>query len=66
MKKSKKALVFDFKRFAVHDGAGLRTTVFFKGCPLRCKWCQNPEGLSAKKRPIYLSLIHISEPTRPY
>ena len=60
MKKSKKALVFDIKRFAVHDGAGLRTTVFFKGCPLRCKWCQNPEGLSAKKRPIYFknSCIH--------
>ena len=38
-----KALVFDIKRFAVHDGFGLRTTVFFKGCPLRCKWCQNPE-----------------------
>lgn len=48
-----KALVFDIKRFAVHDGSGLRTTVFFKGCPLRCKWCQNPEGLSSKKRPIY-------------
>ena len=57
---SRKALVFDVKRFAVHDGAGLRTTVFFKGCPLRCKWCQNPEGLSAKKRPIYFknSCIH--------
>lgn len=33
-------LVFDIKRFAVHDGAGIRTTVFLKGCPLRCKWCQ--------------------------
>ena len=31
---------------AVHDGPGLRTTVFFKGCPLRCRWCHNPEGLS--------------------
>ena len=36
-------LVFDIKRFAVHDGAGIRTTVFFKGCPLRCAWCHNPE-----------------------
>jgi len=55
-----KALIFDIKRFAVHDGTGLRTTVFFKGCPLRCKWCQNPEGLSPKKRPIYFknSCIH--------
>ena len=40
-----KYLVFDIKRFAVHDGEGLRTTIFFKGCPLRCRWCQNPEGL---------------------
>lgn len=40
--------IFDIKRFAVHDGDGIRTTVFFKGCPLRCKWCHNPEGLDAK------------------
>lgn len=49
------ALVFDIKRFAVHDGDGLRTTVFFKGCPLRCKWCQNPEGLEPVRQPIYLA-----------
>ena len=36
--------VFEVKRFAVHDGPGLRTTLFLKGCPLRCPWCQNPEG----------------------
>lgn len=48
------ALVFDIKRFAVHDGDGIRTTVFFKGCPLRCKWCQNPEGLKAARQPVYL------------
>ena len=41
-----KGYIFDIKRFATHDGKGIRTTVFFKGCPLRCKWCQNPEGLS--------------------
>jgi pyruvate formate lyase activating enzyme len=40
-----KATVFEIKRFAVHDGDGIRTTVFFKGCPLRCLWCHNPEGL---------------------
>ncbi len=40
-------LIFDVKRFAVHDGPGIRTTVFFKGCPLRCAWCHNPEGISA-------------------
>ena len=38
--------VFDLKRFAVHDGDGIRTTLFFKGCPLACKWCHNPEGMS--------------------
>lgn len=38
--------IFDIKRFAVHDGNGIRTTVFFKGCPLKCVWCHNPEGIS--------------------
>ena len=37
--------IFEIKRFAVHDGDGIRTTVFFKGCPLRCVWCHNPEGI---------------------
>lgn len=40
--------VFDIKEFAVFDGPGIRTTVFMKGCPLRCQWCHNPEGLSPK------------------
>lgn len=40
--------VTDFKRFAVHDGDGIRTTVFLKGCPLKCVWCHNPESLSMK------------------
>ena len=52
--KTSKALIFDIKRFAVHDGEGIRTTLFFKGCPLRCKWCQNPEGLLSKRQPIFL------------
>ena len=39
-----KGLIFDIKRYAIHDGPGIRTTVFFKGCPLRCPWCHNPEG----------------------
>ncbi len=38
--------IFDIKRFAVHDGPGIRTTVFMKGCPLRCWWCHNPESQS--------------------
>jgi pyruvate formate lyase activating enzyme len=48
-----KGSVFDIKRFAMHDGEGIRTTVFLKGCPLSCVWCQNPEGISLKKRPLY-------------
>lgn len=43
-----KATIFEIKRFAVHDGDGIRTTVFFKGCPLKCVWCHNPEGISSK------------------
>lgn len=39
---------FDIKRFAVHDGPGIRTTLFLKGCPLRCWWCHNPESQSPK------------------
>jgi pyruvate formate lyase activating enzyme len=39
-----KGLIFDIKRFAVHDGPGIRTTIFFKGCPLSCGWCHNPES----------------------
>ncbi len=42
---AREATVFDIQRFSVHDGPGIRTTVFFKGCPLRCRWCQNPEAL---------------------
>lgn len=40
-------IIFDIKEFSIHDGPGARVTVFLKGCPLRCMWCHNPEGLSA-------------------
>ncbi|SDY40442.1 pyruvate formate lyase activating enzyme [Eubacterium barkeri] len=40
--------VFDIKRFALHDGEGIRTTVFLKGCPLSCSWCHNPEGMEGE------------------
>ncbi len=42
------AQIFEIKRFAVHDGNGIRTAIFFKGCPLRCLWCHNPEGLTSQ------------------
>jgi pyruvate formate lyase activating enzyme len=45
-------IVFDIKEFAVFDGPGIRTTVFLKGCPLRCPWCHNPEGLSPEPEVI--------------
>ena len=48
-----KGIIFDIKEMAVHDGPGIRTTVFLKGCPLRCKWCHNPEGLSSKAQLMY-------------
>lgn len=40
--------IFNIQKFSIHDGPGIRTTVFFKGCPLRCLWCHNPESLSNK------------------
>jgi len=42
------AVIFDIQRYSVHDGPGIRTVVFFKGCPLRCHWCQNPEALQRR------------------
>ena len=43
-----KGLIFDIKKFAIHDGPGIRTTVFLKGCPLGCWWCHNPEAMRGK------------------
>ncbi len=48
-----KGIVFDIRRFSTHDGDGLRTTVFMKGCPLHCLWCQNPEGMETGILPTY-------------
>ncbi|MFW6309314.1 MAG: glycyl-radical enzyme activating protein [bacterium] len=41
-----KGTIFDIQRFSIHDGPGIRTTVFFKGCPLNCLWCHNPESIN--------------------
>jgi pyruvate formate lyase activating enzyme len=45
-------IVFDIKEFTIHDGPGIRTTVFMKGCPLACMWCHNPEGQSMRPQVI--------------
>lgn len=46
-------VVFDIKELTVHDGDGVRVTVFLKGCPLRCEWCHNPEGLNKEPELLY-------------
>jgi len=45
--------IFDIQRFSLYDGPGVRTVVFLKGCPLRCVWCHNPEGISAKSQILW-------------
>ena len=40
----RKGLILNIQKFSINDGPGIRTTVFFKGCPLQCKWCSNPES----------------------
>lgn len=47
------AIVFNVQKFSLHDGPGIRTTVFFKGCPLRCQWCHNPESQEALQELLY-------------
>lgn len=46
-------LIFDIQRFSIHDGPGIRTVVFFKGCNLECPWCQNPESIAHKQEIAY-------------
>ncbi len=51
----KSGLIFDIKQCALHDGPGIRTTVFFKGCPLDCKWCHNPESRNPQSESFRLA-----------
>jgi len=53
----RKAVITNIQGYSIHDGPGIRTTVFFKGCPLRCEWCANPEGLSAKAQTGFLQSL---------
>lgn len=50
-----KGMIFNIQKFSLHDGNGIRTVVFFKGCPLRCKWCSNPESQNAETETMYES-----------
>lgn len=46
---AREGIIFNIQKFSIHDGPGIRTLVFMKGCPLRCRWCSNPEGLHSKR-----------------
>ncbi|MFX1533337.1 MAG: glycyl-radical enzyme activating protein [Promethearchaeota archaeon] len=51
--RTNKGIIFDIKKYAIHDGPGIRTTIFLKGCALRCWWCHNPEGQKLELEVIY-------------
>ena len=52
-----KATIFNIQKFSIHDGPGIRTVVFFKGCPLHCAWCSNPESQSTHIELTYNSSV---------
>jgi pyruvate formate lyase activating enzyme len=58
-------IIFDLKRYAIHDGPGIRTTVFFKGCPLNCQWCHNPESRKPGIERLPVSNSAIQDPFCP-
>ena len=53
MKDKVKGMIFNIQHYSLHDGPGIRTTVFFKGCPLKCWWCHNPESLDFNRQTVY-------------
>ena len=56
------SLITNIQKYSIHDGEGTRTTVFFKGCPLSCKWCHNPETQSYKKGFLYYAKYALGDP----
>ncbi|MFZ5946148.1 MAG: choline TMA-lyase-activating enzyme [Bacillota bacterium] len=56
----RKARIFNVQKYSIHDGPGVRTLIFFKGCPLRCKWCSNPEGLQRKYQVMFQESLCIN------
>lgn len=54
-------VIFDIKKYAIHDGPGIRTTIFFKGCPMDCWWCHNPESQKKEPEPFSNSLRNNSQ-----
>jgi pyruvate formate lyase activating enzyme len=56
-----KGLLFDIQGFSVHDGPGCRTLIFFKGCPLKCRWCSNPEGIEPYQQVMYQQLSCVGD-----
>lgn len=53
-----KACIFNIQKFSIHDGPGIRTVVFFKGCPLNCQWCSNPESQNGSQEPMWDTKKH--------
>ncbi len=56
----RKATIFNIQKYNMYDGDGIRTLIFFQGCPLRCKWCANPEGLVKKPRVMFKSNLCVN------
>ena len=51
---NEKGIVFNIQKYSIHDGSGIRTLVFMKGCPLRCRWCSNPESQTFSEEIMFI------------